>query len=268
MRTLSAFAVAVALPLIQTAQPAPPVAPAKSSVTWIGRHAEFETYLKTARIAKLESLPMGVTGPRRAFFAPGGPVASAVVKAITPDPADEPYDSYRSEIAAYELDKLLELEMVPPTVPRQIGGNLASAQLWVEDCVTYRTLVNKPVPNPDALERQLRRMVVFDNLILNVDRNDGNMLIDPVGNVILIDHSRAFDGRAPMRMPNQNNMTAIDRPFFEKLKALDRQALLARIDPWVDFGVAPILRQRDAIVKRFEQLIKEKGEASVIFPFQ
>jgi hypothetical protein len=267
MRTL--LAVVVALPFLQPLQQTPAVAPdqaPKSALIWIGRNAEFETFLKTARIVRIENIPRGVTSPRHAFFDPGSLASGIVIKAIRPDVSEDFYDSYRSEIAAYEMDKLLDLNMVPPTVQRRVGGNLVSAQLWVEGCVTHKTLAGKPVPNPGAFERALRRMIAFDNLIVNVDRNEGNMLVDPVGNVILIDHSRSFDGRPPIPMPYEAKMTAIDRPFFEKLKALDEKTLLARVDPWVDFGVAPILLQRDAIVKKFERLIKERGEASVILP--
>jgi hypothetical protein len=110
----------------------------------------------------------------------------------------------------------------------------------------------------------LRRMIVFDNLIVNIDRNEGNMLIDPAGNLILIDHSRTFDGRLH-RMLFEKDMTKIDRPFFEKLKELDRATLEAHVGPWVDFGAGPILFQRDIIVKKFEKLIAERGEANVIF---
>jgi hypothetical protein len=266
MRAL--LAVVVAFPLLQGVQQAPPVAPAQapaSTITWIGHHAELEQFLKTAEIARIENIPKGVTGPRHVFFAPGGPVAGAVIKTITPSRSEPYYDSYRSEIAAYELDKLLELDMVPPTVERRIKGDRVSAQLWVEECVSYKTVINKPRPDVDAWNRELRRMVVFDNLIVNIDRNEGNMLIDPAGDLILIDHSRAFDARGVLRMPFEKNMTKIDRPFFEKLKALDKKAIQEHVGPWVDFGPDPILRQRDTIVKKFEKLIKENGEANVIF---
>ena len=266
MRTLLAFL--VAFPLFQPGQQAPAVAPAqaaRSSITWIGRHAEFEKFLKTAKIVRIEDIPKGVTRPRHVFFAPGGLAAGAAAKAIRPSRSADFYDSYRSEVAAYELDKLLGLDMVPPTVERVVGRDLVSTQLWVEDCVSYKSVMNKPRPNPEAWARQLRRMIVFDNLIVNIDRNESNMLIDPAGNLILIDHSRTFDARTGLRMPFEKNMTAIDRPLFEKLKALDQQALLAHVGPWVDFGVGPILMQRDTILKKFEQVIKEKGEANVIF---
>ena len=32
-------------------------------------------------------------------------------------------ENYKTEIAAYELDKLLKMDMVPPSVERQIQGN-------------------------------------------------------------------------------------------------------------------------------------------------
>ncbi len=267
MRTL--LAIVVAFPLLQPVQQAPAVAPAqapKSAIIWIGRHAEFEKFLRTAKVVRVENIPKGVTRPRRVFFAPGGPAAGAVIKNIRPSRVADFYDSYRSEVAAYELDTVLEMDMVPPTVQRAVGLDLVSVQLWVEECVSYKTVMNKPQPNPDVWNRQLRRMIVFDNLIVNIDRNEGNMLVDPAGNLILIDHSRTFDARTGLRMPFEKNMTAIDRPFFEKLKALDQKTLLAHVGPWLDFGVGPILLQRDVIVRTFERLIKEKGEANVIFP--
>jgi hypothetical protein len=267
MRALLAFV--LAFPLLQPVQQTPTVLPAQtasSSKIWIGRHAEFEEFLRTATIARLENTQRGVTNPRHAFFDPGGLAAGAVIKTVRSSPDEPFFDSYRSEIAAYELDKLLGLDMVPPTVERLVSRNRVSAQLWVEGCVPYDALGNRPLPDPEAWQRQLRRMVAFDNLIVNVDRNQSNMLIDPAGNLILIDHSRSFDAERQWRMPNERGMTAIDRPFLEKLMALDEKALQAHVRPWVDVGVQQILQQRDAIVKRFQQLVKQNGEANVIFP--
>ena len=266
MRAMLAFV--VVLPLLQPIQQAPPAGPAQSDGSmkiWVGHDAEFEQFLKTVEVVRIENVPKGVTGPRHVFFAPGGLAAGAVIKTITPNRSEAWYDSYRSEIAAYELDKLLELNMVPPTVERRVKGNLVSMQLWIEECVSYKTVMHTPRPDVDAWNRDLRRMIVFDNLIVNIDRNEGNMLIDPAGNLILIDHSRAFDGRGMLRMPFEKNMTKIDRPFFDRLKALDKKAIQEHVGPWVDFGPDPILRQRDQIVKKFEKLIKENGEANVIF---
>ena len=42
-------------------------------------------------------------------------------------------DSYKFNMAAYELDKLLELNMVPVSVERKVGGNMAAVTWWVDD---------------------------------------------------------------------------------------------------------------------------------------
>jgi hypothetical protein len=60
----------------------------------------------------------------------------------------------------------------------------------------------------------------------------------------------------------------VDRPLFDKLKALDEATLMARLKPWVKSGgtVRDILKRRDKIVVHFEKLIGERGESVVIEP--
>ena len=41
---------------------------ATCAVTWVGREAEFEAYLRTAEFTRMEDVPVGVTKPRRGFF--------------------------------------------------------------------------------------------------------------------------------------------------------------------------------------------------------
>jgi hypothetical protein len=94
-------------------------APAESGAKiWIGREHEFEAFLATAASRGFSDVPVGVTRPRRAFFAEGGLAASAVFKVLPPGRQSGFFESYKAEIAAYELDKLLGLGMVPPTVER------------------------------------------------------------------------------------------------------------------------------------------------------
>jgi hypothetical protein len=234
---------------------------AGSSKVWLGRNAEIEEFLKTADIARLDDNGVGVTKPKRAFFHPGGLVESAIVKAIDEGLGASYLDSYRAEIAAYELDKLLDLQMVPPTVCRRVDGDKRSAQMWVQDCRPLKKLAGQSAPDTEWWNHQVHRMRMFDNLMANIDRHAGNILIDPAWNIILIDHSRAFDGRIT-RLPFA--MTKIDRPFYERVKALDAGQLRRSVGPWVATGVGPILQRRDRIVAIFDHLIAEQGEANVI----
>jgi hypothetical protein len=240
-------------------------AQAQSAKVWVGRYAEYVEYLRTAPIDKVEAVPVGVTKPERAFFAPGGLARSAAVKHLPSGYRSGFWESYKSEIAAYELDRLLGMDMVPPTVERRVGHDLASVQLWVEGCRLLKGLEQSKCPTPLEWAKQVCRQRVFDNLVANIDRNQGNLLVDEAWNMILIDHSRAF---ASDRMPFEKEMTRIDRPFFDHLKALDEAGLMKSVRPWVtgDREIRGLLKRRDKIVAHFEKLAGERGEA-VVFPF-
>jgi len=73
-----------------------------------------------------------VTRPRRAYLEPGNPIDSLVWKVLPPGRRRGYWESYKSEIAAYELDKLLAMNMVPPAVERTIEGETGAAVMWVD----------------------------------------------------------------------------------------------------------------------------------------
>ncbi len=113
-------------------------------------------------------------------------------------------DSWRFEIAAYELDKLLDLNMVPPTVERTVNGHRGSVQLWIEGAISEakRRKDKIQVPNPIAWNRQIWKVRVFDDLIFNIDRvNINNLLITPDWKICLIDHSRTFKSMPDLKSP-------------------------------------------------------------------
>jgi hypothetical protein len=263
-----------ALPLAaQAPAPAPPdavpatpvVASPVGAKVWVGHHAEFEEFLRTGVIERVTSVPVGVTKPKRAYFAPGGLAGSVIVKHLPMGQRQGFWEAYKSEIAAYELDRLLGLDMVPVTVERRVQGDLASIQLWLEGCRLLKEVNQSACPRPMEWAKQVCRQRVFDNLIGNIDRNAGNLLVDDEWNLVLIDHSRAF---ARNKMPFEKEMTRIDREFFGRLKALDEAGIMKRVRPWVlsDGSAREILKRRDQIVAHFERLAREKGEAAV-FPF-
>jgi hypothetical protein len=101
------------------AQEPPPAAPAAAAEapaavgtkTWIGRQAEVENSLRTAPIERSADLAVGVTKSSRVFFTPGGPVGSATAKHLPMGRRGGFWEAHQSEIAAYELDRLLGFDI-------------------------------------------------------------------------------------------------------------------------------------------------------------
>jgi len=233
-----------------------------SSKTWIGHAGDIEAYLKSAPVTGMEELKVGVTRPRRAKLAPGGPVEAMAWKAIKPGRYNGYWESYKSEIAAYELDKLLELGMVPPTVEKQVQGETGAAVMWVSPTQSFKELGGVPGQQgvkgpPPALipnwSRQLTRAKMFDDLIGNTDPNLGNWLVDPAWNLILIDHTRAFTGTKDL----YHQLTQVDADLWERMKALDEAKLKGALGSWLDEqAIRGVLVRRDKMQTAIDKLRK------------
>lgn len=237
---------------------------ALSAKVWIGHHAEYEEYLRTANVDKTEELSLGVTRPRRVFFPPGGLAESAAWKAIRPGHYKGYWESYQSEVAAYELDKLLDLQMVPPVVERRVGGATGAAVLWVKPVKMYKEVKPADIRDPGRWAVQLDKMRLFDQLIGNSDRNAGNFLLDPEGNLILIDHSRAFPTNERMTM---DKVPRIDTALWARIETFSDEALTKPLDSWLMGGqVKSLLKRRELLRKEIEKRKAAYGKAKVSQP--
>lgn len=246
--------------------PTQPVVDAASAKTWIGRRQLVEDYLRTADVVKIEEIGLGVTRPRRAYLAPGGPVDRMAWKTITPGVHSGYWESDKSEIAAYELDKLLQLDMIPPTIERSVDGRVGAAVMWVAPIKSFRELGGPASPPPDRLvswNRQIVRAKMFDNLICNIDPNLGNWLVDPSWNLILIDHTRSFTTKKNM----VHEMTRIDRELWDRMKALTIETLESTLATWIGGReIRAIIDRRDQMQRTIDKLVAAKGEGVVFLP--
>jgi len=241
---------------VQASEPA--TAPLPCSKIWLGHEAEYEELLRTANVTKVEELEIGVTRPHRAWVEPGLPFSRMAWKTLKPGKYLGFYESYRSEIAAYELDKLIGLGMVPPTVERHIKGEVGAAVLWVENVKNWE--VKHPVNGPDARAwaRQWVRLKMFDQLSGNIDRNQGNILYDSEYHLILIDHSRAF--RDVVDLNQYPKYSHVDPELWERMKALTMETMQPALGPWVSKGMLyAVLERRDRMKKEIDKLLAVRG---------
>ena len=211
----------------------------------------------------VEDIGTGVTKPKVADLAPGGPVERISFKPIRPGRYDGYWESYLSEIAAYELDKILQLGMTPPTVEKRIGADLGAAVMWASPTQSFKDLGDTPSPPSTKIGRwnfQLIRAKMFHNLINNEDPNLGNWLVDPAWNIILIDNSRAFTTGSEL----VHEFARVDRELWDHMLALDETTLDTTLGRWLTDGeIRRILRRRDVMSETIQKMVDERGQQDV-----
>jgi hypothetical protein len=235
---------------------------AACSRVWVDHEAEFERALAENRVTGVEKLPVGVTKPERGTLDPATPVARFTWKPLKPGYHRGFRESYQAEIAAYRLDRLLGLGMVPPVVERTIDGVTGAAVYWIENIKTWET-VNGPRGREPEWSRQISRMKLFDLLVANIDRNKGNLGYDADWHLFLIDHSRAFTDKKDLKGLPQ--LAYVDRRLWDKMQALTFDSLKSALDGLVaDGDLNALLARRDKMAAAIAGMVKKRGQ-SVFF---
>jgi hypothetical protein len=225
----------------------------------------LEDVLATGAVVAIQELGKGANKPLKVTLQKEGRTVDGVWKPIKRGPREETWESYQAEVAAYELDKMLGLHMVPPTVVREIQGLKGSLQLWVEGSRIFEE-ARAEAPGGVAWDRTMSRMKVFDNLISNWARSDKDFMVDPEWNVVLIDHSQAFLSTTTLSAKPDQVPTIFDKRLMERIRSLQSDILQMRFGRMLlDPQVRAILGRRDALLTLMEELIAEKGESAVLF---
>lgn len=240
---------------------------------------QAEEFLRSAEIIELRQFDTrGVTKPRRAVLTDGTRRLRAVFKDIDESAMKKTLadgevilmfrDSYRHEIAAYELDKLLALEMVPPCVRRRVGSDVGALCLWVEGAMTeWQRQVEHDLEPPDLEEwnEQMHTLRLFLQLTYDLDyKNISNVLVDPDFKIYKIDSSRAFRTDTELRKPA--SLTRFSRSVLEALRKLDRNDVESHLGAWLtDEQIDALMVRRDLILELAAARVAEQGEEGVLF---
>jgi len=229
-----------------------------------------EEFLKKAKVIRTKGIGKGVTGTTRATLSDGTLTHDAHIQTI--DQFMQEFksnrgvefnfrDSWRYNVAAYRLDRLLDIGMTPPSVERSHQNKDASFTWWIDDVLMdegERIKAKTVAPDLNVWNHQMWVVRLFDQLIYNVDRNLGNLVIDKSWTVWMIDHSRAFRLHDKVKTPE--NITKCDRRLLDKLKALDEPTLKTAMGEYL---TGP--EMRGVLARRTEliQLIEKAGPAAL-----
>ena len=174
-------------------------------------------------------------------------------------------DSYKYNIAAYRVDKMLNLDMSPTCVYREVDGKPASVCWWLDDVMfDERTRREKKVQPPDVERwvRELNNVRVFDQLIDNEDRNQGNLLFDHNWNIWMIDHSRAFRTSDKLRHPE--SLRRVSLKMLNGMRALTFEQCRRELEPFLtEAQIRSMLIRRNLILDFFRQEVSDKGVDAV-----
>ena len=150
-------------------------------------------------------------------------------------------------------------------VERRIKGKKGSLQLWVEEVISEKGRRQQGLQAPDQghWTLQVQNMTLFDNLINNIDRNQGNILIDKNWEIWLIDHGRSFS--QDWHLPQEAGMKRCGQRLWKAVEALDENAVRSRLGPYLDGSqITALFKRREQILDIFRQRIASEGEAEVL----
>jgi hypothetical protein len=264
--------VCVSLPARVAVRAEPPRQESAAATTSVASlsDADKERFLLNAKVVKTKGIGKGITGSIRATMTDGVITHDAHIQTI--DEAKREFrsdqgtefnfrDSWTFNVAAYKIDRLIGLNLVPVTVARRWRSTLGSFTWWIDDVQMdegERLKKKLTSPKPQIWNEEMQMVRLFDQLIYNIDRNLGNLVITNDWSIWAIDHTRAFRTHATLKTPD--NIARCDRQVLERLKTLDR-AMLRRAtgEHLQTFEIDSLLKRRDAIVKMIEQ----RGPAGV-----
>lgn len=253
------------------AQEPPPVAEVKLTVE------QMREFLLKAKVIKSKTTSKGITAPSRLTMSDGVITHDAGFQTVDEAKAKMEFgtggtemnfrDSYKYNIAAYELACLLGLgQMMPVTVERKIDGKMGSLTWWLKVQMDEVDRMKKKItpPNLESWNAQMHRIRVFTQLVFDTDRNLTNLLISPDWELYMIDFTRAF--RLFSTLKNEKDLVKCDRNLLTALRQLSPRDVEQKTKAYLNASeIKAVMARRDKIVQHYEKLIAQKGEAEVLY---
>ena len=262
------------------------VLPARAQFTAeeIAQRPFWEDYLKTAEIVRSEEIGEGVTKPLKLYLQKADIQAKACWKNPSGLRNGLFLEGWQYEIAAYRLDKLIGLNMVPPAVEREFNGKPGALIYWATSEHSLLQIMEEKIPIPESAFEHTENMKylirAWDCLVANDDRTQQNFLYTKDWRVIAIDHSQAFRsskeysdnlvfGRNGLKKRADGEpylFRRLPRWFVEKLREVGCQNIKQAVGPYLtDKEIDAVCKRKALLLSEIDALIKESGEAKVLY---
>ncbi len=224
----------------------------------------LEDFMLNAEVVSVEEIGTGVTNPWRVEQKQGDRYNLAAFK-YEDTHIDLQFkkkyimsryndsDRYIYDVAAYKLDRMLDLQLVPVAIEREINDTRGALSDWIENSINERDREEQGVPFTSYCDKweQYRVRFMFDILIFNEDRNLTNILWTKDDFMMkFIDHTRAF--RSTTKRPYQYRKVKVELSDLarERLKALNMDNLSLELSPYLhERQIEGMLARRDLLLR-------------------
>ncbi|ACV27365.1 metallophosphoesterase [Kangiella koreensis] len=224
-------------------------------------------YFESANVVSEIPLEDFFSKPLKLTFEHQGLQHSVIFKYLDSDPKleskrkysrqDNFADRFLYDLAAYKLDRLLGLYLVPYTAPFKYKGQSGVIQYWIEDSISKTELIQnkQQLQSYCSAKDEQALMHVFDLLIHNDDRNTGNELYSlDTGYLWLIDHSRSFRNQYMLPKYDLPPLSSLSLQFEQALKSLSKQSLEEELGSLLNAKqIAALLKRRDKILETYSK---------------
>jgi hypothetical protein len=233
-----------------------------------GRMEALEKILREAKVDKIEKEKLGGrTGPWLITLESAQGEQRAIFRHVDRQRPKMTPDSYKYDLAAYELTKLLGIELIPPVVEREIEGRPGSLQVFLENCIREKDRKRKKLepPDPQAFSRSVAEVRVFENLTYDECQDTDHLYVHTEDwRVCRVDFSEAFAPATDFRPACE--ITVCSRKLYEGLVKTDEQTIRTALNRFLnDDEIRALVARKDLIVAKIKELIAEKGEQAVLF---
>jgi len=156
------------------------------------------------------------------------------------------------ELAAYAVDRLLDLRLVPVTVPRTIDDRAQALQFWPDGLITHAERERQGNHNEGwcPLKPQFDLMAAFDALIgMPVRRADRLAYVASDPMIVLTGHAEAFGRSKSLPSHLRRVPLVVSRTLATRLEALDEKSLAVALPMLDDRDIQALLARRDALLR-------------------
>jgi hypothetical protein len=162
---------------------------------------------------------------------------------------------YQNQVAAYRLDRMIDLNMVPVTVLRKVDGKRGAVQLWVQGGRDRDQISDAEI---STLGEELRPLIARGrafNALIGLEAKDrlefGKVVLPTIPpRVVVLDNAISFTDDSEISSLRDEGCGPVGAAFLRSLGTLEAKALKKGLGDLLSKGqISAILQRRDKILQ-------------------